>query len=71
MIVGYGGGRTQVLGDTTIQLEVDLAKAEVQAYVVADRHQEIIIMIGPSFLNKANVALVVRKCKVRKGSLYK
>ena len=31
MIVCYGNGRTQVLGETTIQLEVDLAKAEVQA----------------------------------------
>ena len=63
MIVGYGGGRTQVLGETTIQLEVDLAKAEVQAYVVVDRHQETHVMIGQSFLNKANVALVVKTAK--------
>jgi hypothetical protein len=47
-----------------ITLTVDLVTAEVEAYVVDDKIQAVPIIVGQSFLNRANVTMVLRDNQV-------
>jgi hypothetical protein len=64
-IRGYAGGTTQAIGVVTVTLTVDLVTAEVTVFVVADEIQSVSIIIGQSFLNQANVTVVLRNNEIR------
>jgi hypothetical protein len=64
-IRGYAGGTTRAIGVAAVTLTVDLATAEVAVFVVADEVQSVSIIIGQSFLNQANVTVVLRDNEIR------
>jgi hypothetical protein len=57
--------RPRARGTVNITLTVDLITAEVEAVVVEDSIQLIPIIVGQSFLNSANVTLVLRNNQIR------
>jgi hypothetical protein len=63
-IRGYAGATTQAIGVAALTLTVDLVTAEVTVFVVADEIQPVSIIIGQSFLNQANVAMVLRNNEI-------
>ncbi|KAJ8953163.1 hypothetical protein NQ318_017191 [Aromia moschata] len=64
-ISGYAGGITRAIGETTINLTVDLITSQVTALVVLDSVQSVPIIIGQPFLNRAGVTMVMRDGKIR------
>jgi hypothetical protein len=64
-IGGYAGGTTRARGTVYITLTIDLITAEVEAVVVEDSIQWIPIIVGQSFLNRANVTQVLRNNQIR------
>jgi hypothetical protein len=48
-----------------IILAVDLVTADVEAYIMDDEVQEVPIIVGQSFLNRANVTMVMKDNQVR------
>jgi hypothetical protein len=64
VVYGYNNTETKVLGTVNVTLQVDLAKAEVQALVVENCVQAYPVLIGQEFLNKDKI-LVARKDEIR------
>jgi transposase InsO family protein len=64
VVYGYNNTEIKVLGTVNVTLQVDLAKAEVQALVVENCVQAYPVLIGQEFLNKDKI-LVARKDEIR------
>lgn len=64
-INGYAGGSTKALGKATVTLKVDLVETKVEVLLVDDVVQCVPVIIGQTFLNSANVTLVLRDDELR------
>lgn len=65
IVRGYGGGSVPVLGKVRASLSVDLVEAEVTMLVVTDSAQSVPVLIGQTFLNGANVTVVMKEGRLR------
>jgi predicted aspartyl protease len=61
----YAGGVTRARGTVSVTLTVDLITAEAEAVVVEDSVQLVPVIVGQSFLNRANVTLVLQTNQIR------
>ncbi|GJQ67530.1 hypothetical protein Trydic_g8342 [Trypoxylus dichotomus] len=60
-LTGYGAGKVMPLGESTIDLEVDHAKAVVVVLVVPDEIQTVPVLIGQPFTEQQHITMVKRK----------
>jgi hypothetical protein len=50
---------------TRLTLTVDLVTADVEGYIVDNEVQAVLIIVGRSFLNRANVTMMLRDNQIR------
>lgn len=62
---GYAGRNIYVDSKVKINLGVDLATLEVEAFVVPDNIQNVWIIVGQPFINNENVAMIIPGYQVR------
>ncbi|GJQ87697.1 hypothetical protein Trydic_g22072 [Trypoxylus dichotomus] len=60
-LTGYGTGKIMPLGENTIDLEVDHARAVVLVLVVPDEPQTVPVLIGEPFTEQQHITMVKRK----------
>ncbi|KAJ8982440.1 hypothetical protein NQ317_010180 [Molorchus minor] len=64
-LYGYAGGSVVVHSKVTIELEVDLATASVEALIVPDHIQNVPIIVGQPFINNSSITVLVRGDQIR------
>ncbi|GJQ69551.1 hypothetical protein Trydic_g6648 [Trypoxylus dichotomus] len=60
-LTGYGAGKAMPLGESTIDLKVDHARAVVVVLVVPDEAQTVPVLIGQPFTEQHHITMVKRK----------
>lgn len=61
---GYGGALLGTNDQTIVSIRIDLVNESVNVLIVSDIVQDIPVVIGPTFLNKSVVLLIVSRVKV-------
>ncbi|GJQ87011.1 hypothetical protein Trydic_g12593 [Trypoxylus dichotomus] len=60
-LTGYSAGKVTALVESTIDLEVEYARALVVVLVVPDEAQTLSVLIGQSFIEQQHITMVKRK----------